>query len=90
MSLSEIEKVHEKAKHIHSSVDFHFYREREDSIENYYERFGRWQKHVMELGALNADDDIRKILLLHKYNLDYGTLYLHYYAFLPAVELLAS
>jgi len=30
------------------------------------------------------------VLLLHKFNLDYGSLYLHFYAFLPAVELLAS
>jgi acyl-CoA oxidase len=30
------------------------------------------------------------VLQLHRFNLEYGTLYLHYYAFLPAVELLAS
>jgi alkylation response protein AidB-like acyl-CoA dehydrogenase len=38
----------------------------------------------------NPDHVERKLILLHRYNLDYGSLYLHYYAFMSAVELLAS
>ena len=40
--------------------------------------------------AQDTNNVNRKVLLLHRYNLDYGALYLHYLAFLPAVELLAS
>jgi hypothetical protein len=46
---------------------------------------------MIEKGLSQDQDNIqRKILVLHRYNLDYGSLYLHFYAFMPAVELLAS
>ena len=46
---------------------------------------------MMEKGLAQKPEDINnRILNMHKFNLDYGTLFLHYHAFMPAVELLAS
>ena len=62
-----------------------------DLIKDYYERIAKYQKLMMEKGLAQKPEDIKhKIMTLHKFNLDYGTIFLHYHAFLPAVELLAS
>lgn len=91
LSFEEIAQIQDKAKHVHASVDSHYYKNREELIENYYKRFGLMQKLLHDMKVQHDTEHVsRKILLLHRFNLDYGTLYLHYYAFLPALELLAS
>lgn len=54
-------------------------------------RLAKMQKLMIETG-LNHDvkNPKRMILEFHRFNIDYGTIYLHYHAFMPAVELLAS
>lgn len=48
-------------------------------------------KHYSDKGLTHDKENAARLLLsLHRYNLDFGTLYLHYGAFAPAVELLAS
>lgn len=89
--MDEIKKLREQGKHIHASADTYYYKEREELITQYYERLAKFQKLMIEKGISQDQDNIqRKILVLHRYNLDYGSLYLHFYAFMPAVELLAS
>lgn len=89
--MDEIKKLREQGKHIHASADTYYYKEREELITQYYERLAKFQNLMIEKGLSQDQDNIqRKILVLHRYNLDYGSLYLHFYAFMPAVELLAS
>ena len=60
-------------------------------MENYYLRFANYMKLLEKLGITqDREHPYHKILMLHRYNLDYGLLYLHFYAFLPAIELLGS
>jgi hypothetical protein len=91
LTLGEIQKIRDESKNIHGSVDSFYYRTRPEQIKDFYERFGKMQQHLRTKGIENDTENIqRKVLLPHKYNLDNGALYLHYYAFMPAVELLAS
>ena len=72
-------------------MDTHYYRTREGEMRDYYERFARYMKLLEKLGITQDREHVyHRILLLHRYNLDYGLLYLHFYAFLPAIELLGS
>jgi alkylation response protein AidB-like acyl-CoA dehydrogenase len=46
---------------------------------------------MIDKGMSQDPDDIRhRILHKYKFNLDYGSLFLHYHNFIPAFELLAS
>jgi acyl-CoA oxidase len=91
LSLEEIRRIQKEGDHLYANVDTYYYKERLEQIEDYYERLSKYQKLMMEKGMAQNPEDIKhKILHLHKFNLDYGSLFLHYHAFLPAVELLAS
>ena len=91
LSLEEIRGIQKEGDHLYANVDTYYYKERLEQIQDYYERLARYQKLMMEKGMAQNPEDIKhKILHLHKFNLDYGSLFLHYHAFLPAVELLAS
>jgi hypothetical protein len=60
-------------------------------MKDYMERFANYLNLLDKLGiTYDRNHAYHKILLLHRFNLDYGLLYLHYYAFLPAIELLGS
>jgi hypothetical protein len=63
-------------------------------FESYYERFAKWFKLRKELGLVDVQGGLshpkNRIINLSKFALDNGALSLHFYAFLPALELLAS
>jgi len=42
LSIEEIKKIKESARHIHASADTYYYQEREDLIKNYYERLAKF------------------------------------------------
>jgi hypothetical protein len=91
LSLDEIRRIQKEGDHLYADPDSFYYKERIDQIKDYYERVAKYQKLMMEKGMAQNPEDIKhRILHMHKFNLDYGTLFLHYHAFLPAVELLAS
>ena len=91
LSLERIDEIKNIASRIHSDVNTHYYRSREQEMTNYMDRFTRYLKVTEELGVLHdRDHPIQKVVVLHRYNLDYGLLYLHFYAFLPPLELLSS
>ena len=94
LSLKEIEDLRAKAKHCYPDVKEWLYWNREHGINEYYKRFAQWFLLRKDLGLLNVEGGMmhpkNKVLEMNKYQLDSGPLTLHYYAFLPAVELLAS
>lgn len=54
-------------------------------------RFNKYFKHLQKLGVTqDPEHPINRILLMHRFNLDYGLVYLHFFAFIPAIELLGS
>ena len=63
-------------------------------FESYYERFAKLFKLKKELGLVDVKEGLmhpkNRVLNLAKFALDNGALSLHYFAFLPAIELLAS
>ena len=90
-TLDDIHKIQKEGDHLYADADTFYYKERIDQIKDYYERVAKYQKLMMEKGMAQNPNDIRhRILSMHKFNLDYGTLFLHYHAFMPAVELLAN
>jgi alkylation response protein AidB-like acyl-CoA dehydrogenase len=93
LSLEEIGELNDKAKHLYPDVKEYYYWDRDEGIKQYYKRFAAWFKLRKELGLLNeglASDPRSRVLDLTKFSLDSGPLTLHYLAFLPALELLAS
>ena len=76
---------------MHANIDTFYYNNREGEMKYYMQRFAEYIKLMEKLGiTYDRNHPYHRVLLLHRYNLDYGLLYLHYYAFLPAIELLGS
>ena len=91
LSLEKIEEIQEVAKVIHSDLGKFYYRSREGDMTDYMDRFTRYMKVTEQLGVVHdRGHPIQNIVVLHRYNLEYGLLYLHFYAFLPPLELLSS
>eukprot|EP00347_Sterkiella_histriomuscorum_P013776 403363411 len=91
LELERIYEVQKLGQELHSDVTKHYYRTREGEMKDYTERFIKYMKLIEKLGIQQDREHIyHRILLLHRFNLDYGLLYLHLYAFLPAIELLAD
>lgn len=91
VSLEKIKELLEMASDVHSKVETHYYRSREGEMKNYMERFAKYMKLIEKLGIVHDRNHVyHRLLLLHRFNLDYGLLYLHFYAFLPAIELLGN
>lgn len=81
-------------QHVYPDLKEYYYWGREESMKEYYKRFAKWFLARKDLGLINVERgmaDPRNVILdLTQYSLDSGPLTLHYYAFLPAIELLAS
>ncbi len=91
MPLSKIHAMQNLADHVFTSVEKYVFLEREEGMKEYMRRYALHHKLMIESAALNNPyHDYHKVLDLAKYQLDYGLLYLHKYAFEPIVELLAS
>lgn len=91
LSLQEIHQIQKEGDHLYANADSFYYKDRIDQIKDYYERIAKYQKLMMKMSLSQKPEDIKhRILHLNKFNLDYGALFLHYHAFVPAVELLAS
>lgn len=92
LSINEIESIRAKAKDIFPSLKDYYYYTREEGINQYYKRFARLHLLRNELGLLDTGINTAKnrVLDMTKYALDCGPHTLHFYAFQPAVELLAS
>ena len=92
LSLDEIKGMRAKMEHVFPDLkDYHYY-DREQGINEYYKRFAKWFNVRKEMGLLDLPMLHPKNLVfdIAKYALDSGPLSLHYFAFLPAIELLAS
>jgi hypothetical protein len=92
LSLGEIKSMQDKEKDNIPKVKDFFYNERESSIKEYYKRFAKWFLMRKDMGLLQEDltSPRNHVHHMHRYALDSGPLTLHYIAFLPALELLAS
>jgi hypothetical protein len=91
ISVQEIHQLREESKHINANLDNYYYMERMELIEDYYTRLAKFQKHMEKKGLTQKPGDkLHKILNLDRFNLENGALYLHWHAFIPAIELLAS
>ena len=94
LSFDDVAELNEKGKHIYPDLKKYYYDTREENIEEYYKRFAKWFNLRKELGLIHVKDGLwspkNRVLNMSKYALDNGAMSLHYYAFLPAVELLAS
>ena len=94
LSIDEINALNQKAKHLYPDIKEYFYWNREEGINQYYKRFAAWFNLRKELGCLHDEKGIfspvNRVLDLTKYSLDSGPLTLHYMAFAPALQLMAS
>ena len=94
LSLDEINDLNQKAMHIYPDVKEYYYLDREESINQWYKRLADWFKLRKELGLIDEEGGFlgpkNRVLDLAKFALDAGPLSLHFTAFQPAVELLAS
>ena len=94
LSLKDITDLREKAKGCFPDLKHSLYWDRETSINEYYKRFAKWFLLRKDLGILHEPMGMmsskNRVLDMFKYCLDAGPLTLHYFAFIPAIELLAS
>ena len=94
LSIQEYEELKSKASKIKVDLDTFYYETREESINSFYERFAKWHETRRELGLLHIKNGMgnpkNRVFDLYGYALDNGPTSLHYYAFLPAIELLGS
>lgn len=92
MSLQEIVDLRAKAKHIFPDPKTYYYNTREEGFEQYYKRFAQWYMLRKELDLLDCGlmDPRNRVLTMAKYALDSGSMTLHYFAFIPAIEMLGN
>ncbi|CDW72792.1 acyl-oxidase family protein [Stylonychia lemnae] len=89
--LEKITEMLNDGKHIYSNLSTHYYHSRENEMKDYMRRFAMYQKYIEKKGySHDRDNAMARVISLNRFNLDYGNLYLHIYAFIPAIELLGS
>ncbi len=93
ISLSEIDKIKAESKYIHEPIDTAYELTREEGMRSFMEQFAKMYAFWKKKGVDAADPftgPTRMLVEFTRFNLDVGLTYLHYYAFLPALEQLAS
>lgn len=94
MSIQELQDLRSKFDGCFPDLHEYYFWDREEGFKQYYKRFAKWfiarkENNLLELeGGLNHPKNMAVETSI--YALDSGPLTLHYGAFIPAVELMAS
>lgn len=89
-SFKQIEEIRDKGSHIQTTVEDHVFLEREELMKDYMKRFALYTNLMKDLNITHPADPLLNVLNPVRFQLNFGLMYLHKYAFEPIFKLLAD